>query len=105
MQFALVPGLPPSNGFENIVTVMDVFSRYLFAYPTSNQDARTIANVINNIMIKHAYLPTTLMSDKCTAFVSHVIKEVVGVHGIILRHAHKNGLLEQFHASTNRHWM
>ena len=27
-QIDLVPGLPPSGGFENIVTDMDVFSRY-----------------------------------------------------------------------------
>ena len=64
MQIVLVPGLPPSGGYENIVTAMDVFSRYLFAYPTSNQDATTIAKVIINIMTKHAYLPTTLISDK-----------------------------------------
>ena len=36
MQIDLVPGLPPSGGYENIVIDMDVFSRYLFAYPTSN---------------------------------------------------------------------
>ena len=36
MQIDLVPGLPPSGGIENIVTAMDVFSRYLFAYPTSS---------------------------------------------------------------------
>ena len=40
MQSDLTPGLPPSGGFENIVTAMDVFSRYFFAYPTSNQDAK-----------------------------------------------------------------
>ena len=34
MQIDLVPELPPSGGSENIVTAMDVFSRYLFAYPT-----------------------------------------------------------------------
>ena len=28
MQIDLVPGLPPSGGYENIVTAMDVFSRY-----------------------------------------------------------------------------
>ena len=43
MQIDLVPGLPPSGGYENIVTAIDVFSRYLFAYPTSNRDAKTIA--------------------------------------------------------------
>ena len=36
MQIDLVPELPPSGGYENIVTAMDVFFRYLFAYPTSS---------------------------------------------------------------------
>ena len=62
MQIDLVPELPPSGGYENIVKAMDVFSRYLFAYPTSNQDAKTISKVLINIMTKHAYLPTTLIS-------------------------------------------
>ena len=79
MQIDLVPGLPPSSGFENFVTAMDVFSRNLFAYPTSNHGAKRIAKVIINIMTKHAYLPTTLISDKGTAFISHVIKELAGV--------------------------
>ena len=30
-QIDLVPELPPSGGYENIVTAVDVFSRYLFA--------------------------------------------------------------------------
>ena len=107
MQVDLVPGLPPSGGYENIVTAMDVFSRFLFAYPTSNQDAKTIAKVIINIMIKHAYLPTTLISDKGTAFTSHVIKEVAGVLGNTLKHASTKhaqtiGLLEQSHASIKQ---
>ena len=103
MQIDLVPELPPYGGYENIVTAMDVFSSYLFAYPTSNQDANTIAKVLNNIMTKHAYLPTTLISDKGTAFMSHVIKEVAGVLGITLKHATTKhaqtiGLLERSHA-------
>ena len=71
MQIDLVPELPSSGGYEIIVTAMDVFSRYLFAYPTSNQDVKTFAKVLINIMTKHAYLPTTLISDKGTAFISH----------------------------------
>ena len=103
MQIGLVPGLTPSGGYENIVTAIDVFSRYLFAYPTSNQDATTIAKVIINIMTKHAYLPTKLISDKGTAFTSHVIKVVAGVLGITLKHATTKhartiGLLERSHA-------
>ena len=107
MQNDLVPGLPPSGGYENIVTTMDVFSRYLFAYPTANQDATTIAKVIINIMTKRAYLPTTLISDKGTAFTSHVIKEVAGVLGITLKHATTKhaqtiGLLERSYASIKQ---
>ena len=107
MQIDLVPGLPPSSGYESTVTAMDEFFRYLFAYPTSNQDATTIAKVIINIMTKHAYLPTKLISDKGTAFTSHVIKEVAGVLGITLKHAitkhaQKVGLLERSHVSIKQ---
>ena len=107
MQVDLVPGLPPSGGYENIVTAMDVNSRYLFAYPTSNQDATTVAKVLIIIMTKHAYLPTTLISDKGTPFTSDVIKEVAGVLGITLKHATTKhaqtiGLLERSHASIKQ---
>ena len=55
-------------------------------------------------MTKHASLPTTLISDKGTAFTSHVSKEVAGVLGITLKHttikhAQTIELLEQCHAS------
>ena len=50
MQIDLVPELPPFGDYENIVTAMDVFSRYLFPYPTSNQDDKAIAKVLINIM-------------------------------------------------------
>ena len=107
MQNDLVPELPPSGGYENIVTAMDMFSRYLIAYPTANQDAKTIAKVLINIMTKHAYLQTTLISDKDTAFTSHVIKEVAGVLGVTLKHATTKhaqtiGLLERSHASIKK---
>ena len=64
MQIDLVPEIPPSGGYENIVTALHVFFRHLFAYPTSNQDAKTIAKVLINIMTDHAYVPTTLISHK-----------------------------------------
>ena len=107
MQIDLVPELPPSDGYENIVIAMDVFSSYLFAYPTSNQDPKTIAKVLINIMTQNAYLPTTLISDKGTAFMSQVIEEVAGVPGITLKHATTKhaqtiGLLERSHESIKQ---
>ena len=58
-------------------------------------------------MTKHAYLPTRLISDKGTAFMSHVINEVAGVLGITLKHAttkhaQRIGLLERSHASIKQ---
>ena len=86
---------------------MDVFSALFFGYPTSNEDAKTIANVIYNFMTQHPYLLATLISDKGSAFVSHVIKEVVGVLGSTLKHASAKhaptiGLLERSDASIKQ---
>ena len=69
-QIDLMPELSPSGGYENIVIALDVFYRYLFAYPTSNQDAKTFTQVITIIMTKHTLLPTSLISDKGSTFVS-----------------------------------
>ena len=107
MLIDLVPGLPPSGGYENIVTAIHVFFRYLFPCPASNQDAKTVAKLIINIMTKHGYLPTILISDKGTAFTSTVSKEVAGVLGITLKHATTKhaqtfGLLGRSHASIKQ---
>ena len=107
MQINLVPELLSSGGYQVIVTGMDVFSRYLSAYPTFNQDAKTNAKVIANLMIKHANLPTTLISDKTSAYVSHVIKEEAGVLSITLKHATTKhtqmiGLRQRYHGSIEQ---
>ena len=106
-KLTLYQALPPSGGYENIVTAIDVFSRYLFAYPTASQSANTIARVIINIMTKHAYLPTTIISDKGSAFTSQVIKEVTNALGITLKHATTKhaqtiGMLERTHDALKR---
>ena len=62
--------LPPN---ENIITAMDVFSRYLFAYPVTDASATNTAKVSIDIMTKHTYLPTTLITDKGTAFKSKLV--------------------------------
>ena len=108
IEIHLVPELLPAGGYENIVAAVDVFSRLIFAYPTSNRDAKAVAKVLFNFMTKHAYLPTTLISDKGTDFMSHVIKEVAGILGITLKHATTNtlkqmGCLSDLRRQSNRH--
>ena len=49
MQIDLLPELPPSGGYENIIAAIDVFSRYAFADPVSNPTAVNTSKVIMNI--------------------------------------------------------
>ena len=104
MQIDLLPNLPPSGGYENIITAMDVFSRYLFAYPVTDASAANTAKVIIDIMTKHTYLPTTLITDKGSAFTSKLVAEIAQIPGIQIRcattkHPQTIGKLERTHAS------
>ena len=40
MQIDLVPEIPPSGDFQNIVAAMDKFCSFLFANPTSRREAK-----------------------------------------------------------------
>ena len=42
MQIDLWPNLPPSGGYEIIITAMDVFSRYRFAYPFTDASGASL---------------------------------------------------------------
>ena len=104
MQIDLLPNVPLSGGYENIITAIDVFSRYLLAYPVTDASASSTAKVIIDIMTKHTYLPTTLITDKGTAFTSKLVAEVARILGIQIKcattkHPQTIGKLERTHAS------
>ena len=63
MQIDLLPELPSNGGYENIITAVDVFSRYAFAYPVSNPTAVNTAKVIIDFMTRYVYLPTLIIND------------------------------------------
>ena len=107
MEIDVIPESPPSGGFENIVTAVDNFLRYLFAHPTPNQGQKTTAKIVIKKMTKHAGLPTKIFSDKGSALKSHVIKKVAGVLGITLKlattkHVQTNRMLERSYASSKQ---
>ena len=87
MQLDLLPELQQSGGYESIITAIDVFSRYAFAYPVSNPTAVSTAKFIFDIMTRRAYLPTLNTTDERSVFVSQVIHEVAEILGINLKHA------------------
>ena len=95
-----VPWLPPSDGYENIVTAIEGFPN--FYLPTRRlTETQKLSKVIVIIMAKHGYLRTTIISDKGPAFMSHVNKEVAVVLGFTLKHATTKhlGMLERSHGS------
>ena len=104
MRIDLLPELPPSGGYGNIITAIDVFSRYAYAYPVSNPRALNTAKVIIDIMTRHAFLPSLIITDKGSVFVSQVIHEITEILGINLKlattkHAHTIGVLGRAHAT------
>ena len=84
MQIDLVSKISPFGGYEYIVAAMDVFSRYIFVYPTSNLDPKTFANVIINMKTKHASLPMKIDTDNRSAFMTHLNNYVTEVLRITL---------------------
>ena len=107
MQVDLLPNLPTSGGYQTVMTAIDVFSRYLFAYPLIEATATNVAKVIIDIMTKHSYLPSTLITDKGSAFTPTIIAEITQNLGITLKcakcattkHSQTIGQLERTHAS------
>ena len=61
-----------------------------------------------DILCKHTYLPTTIITDLGTQFNAQITHEVAAVLGIELKHATMKhaqtiGLLERTHASVKTH--
>ena len=75
LQMDIVPFDEPSGGYNAIITAMDVFSRYPFTYNVVRTDAPTVARVLVDIMTRHAYLPTIVITDKGTQFMSEVMAD------------------------------
>ena len=104
MQIDLLPNLPTSGGYQTVMKDIDVLSRCFFTYPLIEATATNVAKVRIDIMTKHSYLPTTLITDKESAFTSTIIAEITQIVGITLKcattkHPQTIGKLERTHAS------
>ena len=100
----ILSNLPNYAGNQSIVTMTDVFSRYLFAYLTQNVTSKTIGRFIVQVMARHAYLPTLIPSDKGSKFQSEVVAEITETLEVQIRHASTKptqtiGILERIQAS------
>ena len=87
LEVDILPNLPSSNGYQHIITMMDVFSRYLFAYPTQDMTAKTKARCIIDVRTRHCYLPTVILTGKSSQFRSEVVNQTAQTLDIRIRHA------------------
>ena len=67
-----------------------------------------VAPFRTDILCKHTYLSTTIITDLGTQFIAQVTHEVTAVLGIELeygtmKHAQTRGLLERTHATAKTH--
>ena len=97
--------LTSSNGYQHFITMMDNFSHYLFAYPTQDMTAnKTVARCIIDVMTRHCYLPTVILTDKGSQLRSEVVNQIAETLEIRISHASPKdaqiiGILEKTHAS------
>ena len=89
------------GGFENILVVVDHFTKYAQAIPTKNQTAKTTANALFNNYFVHYGYPLRLHSDQGANFTGKVISELCKMTGIERSvttpyHPMGNGVTERF---------
>ena len=104
LEIDIITNLPNSAGYQNIVSMIDVFSRHLFAYPTQNVTTKTIGRCIVDVKTRHAYLRTLVLSDKGSNKGSEVVAEITQILEIQIshastKHAQTIGSLERIYVS------
>lgn len=89
------------GGFENILVIVDHFSRFAQAIPTKNQTATTTAKALFENFFLHYGFPARLHSDKGANFESKVIKKLCKLAGVLKTrttpyHPMGNGMVERY---------
>ena len=65
-----------SSGKENILVVSDLFSKYVWAFPTKDQRATTVAKILIEEIFYKFGIPEKIHTDQGRNFESRLIKEV-----------------------------
>ena len=104
LENGILPNLPISAGLQNIVRMINVFSRYLLAYSTQTVMAKTIGRCLVDVMTRHAFSPTLILSDKGSQFRSENVAETTQIleneiNHASTKHAQTIGFLERTHVS------
>ncbi|GFT16129.1 retrovirus-related Pol polyprotein from transposon 412 [Trichonephila clavipes] len=99
--FDILCPLPRSSDGNNILVVMDFFTKWPEAYPISDQEASTVAEVLVQHWISRFRVPLQLHSDQGRNFDSAVCKRLCEILAIdktrtTALHPHSDGMVERF---------
>uniref|UniRef100_A0A1A8HG02 Gypsy retrotransposon integrase-like protein 1 n=1 Tax=Nothobranchius korthausae TaxID=1143690 RepID=A0A1A8HG02_9TELE len=97
---------PSCGGWENVLVLTDVFSKYTLAVPTSNQHASTVAQVLVTEWFSKFGVPARIHSDQGRNFESTIIRQLCGLYGIEKTrttpyHPAGNGQCERFNRTLH----
>ena len=89
-----------SRGNKHVLVVMDHFTKYCEAFPTQDQKARTVANILVSKIFSRFGPPMAIHSDQGSNFESNLIHEVCKIMGIhksrtTAYHPQGDGLVER----------
>lgn len=70
-----ITSLEPYNGYQYIIVVIDVFSKYIYTKATKTKDARKVVEFLRSIFIHEK--PISLQSDRGGEFVNELMENLL----------------------------
>ena len=89
------------GGFQNILVITDHFTKYALAFPTRNQEAKTVAKILVDQFVVHYGIPERVHSDQGASFEGKIIKHLCQLLGMKKSrttpyHPQGDGITERF---------